>query len=281
MTAPQAAPRIWYQSMIPLDAHGAYLDALTRHAAEVCTPGVEVIVHGVSPMSYGNRTPADLLRYPYAKHVVQQEVIDYARRAEAEGFDGMILGSFSEPFLTEVRSLVRIPVVSMPEATLLTSCSLAEQFALVTLGASNVIRLRRVIRRHGLESRVAGIFPFPTQTDEAELNAAFTAPEVLVERFTSVAQEAVKAGADVVIPAEGVLNELLRFNDVTSIDGATVMDCVGTSLLYAEFLIAMRRRLDLGVGRRWSYLTPPPDLKVHLDHYVRERASSHSIKQEQ
>lgn len=263
--------RIWYQSMIPIHRLAAYRDALQEHAARACSEGTEVVFNGSSDATYRNHTPADLLRYPYAKLVIQQEAIDFARRAEAEGFDAIILGSFSEPFLIELRSLLDIPVISMPEASLFAACSLAERFALVTLGASNVIRLRRVVRGHGLDSRVSGIHPFPRQTDEDELNAAFADPAGLIESFTAITEDAVAGGADVVIPAEGVLNEVLHANGVRSIAGATVMDCVGAAMLQAEMMVAMRRRLGLGVGRRWSYLKPPPGILAEIEAFNRQR----------
>jgi len=68
-----------------------------------------------------------------------------------------------------------------------------------------------------------------------------------------------------VIPAEGVLNEVLFWEGVQSIGDATVMDCVGASLLYAELLVDLKRRVGIGVGRRWLYATPPPDLLKTLD----------------
>jgi hypothetical protein len=102
------------------------------------------------------------------------------------------------------------------------------------------------------------------QTDEAELDAAFDAPADIIARFTAVAEQAVAAGADVVVPAEGVLNEVLHANGVKSIGGATILDCVGASLLYAEMMIALRRRLATGPGRRWSYARPSPELLAEL-----------------
>jgi allantoin racemase len=257
-------PRIWYQSMAPIGHLANYTAALARHARRACSPGVEVVFNGASESLYGERTPAELFRYPIAKHLLQQEVLGFAQRAEREGFDAFVLGSFSEPFLPELRSLLDIPVVSMPEATLLIGCSLAEQFALITLGAPNVIRVRKLVARHGLQARVSGVHGFAVQTDEAELNAAFDAPADIIARFTAVAEQAVAAGADVVVPAEGVLNEVLHANGVKTIAGATILDCVGAALLYAEMMIALRSRLATGAGRRWSYARPSPELLAEL-----------------
>lgn len=256
--------RLWYQSMAPIAQLGRYVDALNAHAAAACSPGVEVVLNGAGAPTYASGTPQELLRYPYAKHVLGQEAIEHALRAEREGFDAFILGSFSEPFLLEIRSLLDIPVVSMPEAALLLSCSLAERIGLVALGPGAALRLRRTVERHGLAGRVSGIHSFAKPWDEAELEAAFDDPAPLIAAFTETARHAVAAGADAIIPAEGVLNEVLFANAVRRIGDAAVMDCVGAALLQAEMMVAARRRLGLGVGRRWSYPKPPPGILAAL-----------------
>jgi Asp/Glu/hydantoin racemase len=266
--------RIWYQSMAPIRHLTNYTQSLSRHAAAACSPGVEVVFNGASEEPYHGRTPADLLRYPYAKHVLGEEAIGFALRAEREGFDAVILGSFSEPFLPEIRSLLDIPVVSMPESAMLLACALAESFALVTLGPPNNVRVRKTVARHGMQARVSGVHAFARQWDEAQLNAAFDDPAALIESFTEVARRAIADGADLVIPAEGVLNEVLFVHGVHAMDGAAVMDCVGAALLQAEMQVNARQRLGLGVGRRWA-MKPPPDILERL--HAARRATAEAL----
>jgi Asp/Glu/hydantoin racemase len=258
--------RIWYQSMAPLGGLDKYVEALNRHAQRVCSADVTVRLNGASDRHYRGRAPTDVLKYPYAKHVIQGEAIELCQRAQREGFDAVILGSFSEPFLLEIRSILDIPVVSMPEATLLVACSLAEQFALISLTQASARRVRQLVRRHGLEGRVSGYHALSKPFNETELNAAFDVPAGLIEDFTAVAEQAVKAGADLVIPAEGVLNEVLFAHGPRVIADATVMDCVGSALLYAELLVNLSKRAGIGVGRRWAYAKPPADLLADLGH---------------
>lgn len=257
--------RIWYQSMTQLGVLSNYTAALKERAAGVCSEDVEVFFNGVTEQRYQGRMPADILKYSYAKLVLQSEAIEFCRQAEREAFDAVVLGSFSEPFLQEARSVVDIPIVSMPESSLLVACSLAEQFALVTLAPANVRRLRSLVRRHGLESRVSGIYALSHHVDEADLNAALQNPNAVIADFMAVGRKAVDAGADLVLPAEGILNLLLHSNGATSIAGATVHDCVGVALLYAEMAVNLKRRAGVGVGRRWSYAMPPPELMTQLD----------------
>lgn len=256
--------KFWYQSAAPIKGLPHYRAALARHALEACPDGIDVTFNGVREERYHGRLPAELHRYPYAKFVLQMDSIDFAIDAERAGFDAFIIGSFSEPFLAETRSILDIPVVSLAEASLLTACSLGEQFALITLSPSYARRLRGVVRRHGLEARLTEVHALTTPQDEGSVDAAFAAPDALIADFQAVARAAIAAGADVVIPAEGLLSELLHANGVKRIDDATVLDCVGSALLQAELMVNLKSRLDVAVGRRWGYARPPADLLREL-----------------
>ncbi len=257
--------RFWYQSMTNLERLPNYRDALERHAHQVCEAGVEVSVNGISDKWFKSHLPTEMYRYAYAKHLIQHEVIGICRRAEAQGFDAVILGSFSEPFLGEIRSLLDIPVVGMAESAMLLACTLGEQFSLVAMGPAQLVRLRHVIDSHGLGNRIRDIVTMDHPVHEKELDAALKSPEAVMASFRSTAQRAVDAGADVIIAAEGVLNEVMFWNDVKSIDGATVLDAVGASFLFAEMMVNMKRKMGLGVGRRWAYAIPPKDVLDALD----------------
>jgi allantoin racemase len=257
--------RIWYQSMTPLGRLPNYKDCLQRHAERVCQDGVEISVNGASEKWFAAHMPGQIFRYAYAKHVIQGEIIGICRGAEAQGYDAVILGSFSEPYLVEIRSVLSIPVISMAESSMLLACSMAEQFSLVALSPSQVGRLRHVVERHGLGERMREIVTLAHPVHEKELDDAFAKPKAIIDDFSAAAKRAVDAGADVVIPAEGVLNEVIFWNEVKSIDSATVLDSVGASLLFAELMVNMKRKLGLGVGRRWAYAMPPADVMKALD----------------
>jgi allantoin racemase len=256
--------RIWYQSMAPIRHMPNYTGAMQRHARQACSSGVEVTFNGASDQIEGGRRPAEILSYPLAKHVIQAEAIRFAVQAERDGFDAMVIGSFSEPFLVEIRSVLEIPVASLAESSLMIGCSLAERFALVSVAPPNVRRLRSVVNRHGMEHRVMGLYSLPVPTDEWQLEEAFSKPGEVIEGFMQVAREAVRDGADLVIPAEGLLNEILFEANVKSVDHATIMDSIGASLLYAEMLINLKARLGNGIGRRWTYIKPPVELRDQL-----------------
>jgi Asp/Glu/hydantoin racemase len=252
--------KIWYQSLAPIRSLPNYTAALAAHALEACGESTTIRFNGVNEARYGGRMPAEVHRYPYAKLMLQKDSIEFAIDAEREGFDAFVIGSFSEPFLQETRSVLEVPVVSLAEASMLAACSLGEQFALVSLSPSYARRLRGVVRRHGLEARLSGAYSLQTHRDEAAVDREFAAPDELIADFTAVAQRAIDEGADVVIPAEGLLSEVLYAQGVRSIASAAILDCVGLTLLNAGMMIQARARLKQTVSRRWSYQRPDAGL---------------------
>lgn len=256
--------RIWYQSMTGLRELHNYRQALAATAKAV-VPDAQVTFNGVTESRYHGRQPADILRYSYAKLVLQTEAIDICRRAEADGYDAIVLGSFSEPYLPEIRSLLDIPVISMAEVALQVACTLGETVGLVTVAPAYARRVRMLVRRHGLESRVTLVRAIAGDLDEAGLDRAIADPAAVVGSFRETARQAVADGADVIVASEGVLNQIVHGNGIKSIDGATVVDCVGSALLYAEFAVNLRKRTGIGTTRRGIYAKPPPDLLAELD----------------
>ncbi len=256
--------RLCYQSMTAFSAMGAYATTLRAHAAKVVLPGTEVHFQGVDPGLYGALVPGDVFPYPYLKHLIQNEALECCLRAEHDGFDAFIIGSFSEPYLRQSRSAVDIPVISMPESAFLTACSLAEKFALITLSPKYARRVSEVVARHGMGPRLAGIFGLGDDLGEREASGALDDPGPMLDAFHKAARQAIAAGADVLLPAEGILNEVVVSQGITMLDGAAVMDCVGVTLMHAEMMVRAKQSLGLGCGRAWSYPLASPAMRDEL-----------------
>jgi Asp/Glu/hydantoin racemase len=250
--------------MTAFSSVSAYGEILRRHAASVVDPATEVRFRGIDAATYGALVPGDVFPYPYLKHLVQDEALEACFQSEREGCDAFVIGSFSEPHPRQCRSAVDIPVLSLPESAFLTACALAERFALITLSPHYARRLSEVVRRHGMEQRVAGLFPLDEGLTERDVNDALQNPDRLLGAFRHAARLAVDAGADLVIPAEGILNEVAYLHGLREAHGAVVMDAVGVVLLDAEKHVHMKRKLGLGVGRAWSYPRASPELTETL-----------------
>lgn len=262
--SPREGMRIWHQSMTELDDLEEYRRTLEEHAKAVLSPGTEVTVRGMPAGSYGGAAPSDVLGFPYAYHGILGPVVEAAYQAEQQGYDAFVVGSYSEPFLREIRSLVDIPVASMAESTFLVGCSLGKYQALI----ANVPEVARLVKggveKHGLRERVTGVYSIDPPLNEPALVRAYVDASDLIAGFTRIAERAIADGADVVIPAEGVLSELLYANGFSRIGEVPVMDSLGVTWHYAEMLVQLWLRTGLRVGRRWEYPRPSRDIVEHV-----------------
>ncbi len=252
--------RIWYQSAVEMAGEDGYAAALRAHFARVADPGTTVELFGVDAGTWAGQQPSQLLGYPAIFHAaLGTAFLRNAVRAEREGYDAFIVGTYVEPFLRELRSAVGIPVVSSLEAMLLVGCSMAHTVGIVTLNQVLLWSITTSIERHRLGARVGAVLAVEPALNERELTSLFTAPEPYIERFIGTARRAVAQHADAIIPAEGILAEIVAANGVREVDGAIVMDGIGIPVAYAEMLVKLRRTTGLGPGRRWHQRLPPPE----------------------
>lgn len=263
------ATRIWHQSMTELDDHPAYARVLAEHAAKVLDPSVEVVVHGLRPGTHAGVPPARTLYSPYAYHVLLRQVIDHFLTAQEEGYDAVVIGSYSEPFLREARTAVDIPVVSMAESTLLTACSVASYAVLVTMTREIAWLIRRLVAGHRLTGRVALVTALDPGLDEEALGAAIDEPDEFLRSFARAAEKGIELFGDVIVPAEGIMNEILVAQGVRELGGASVMDGNAVAWLHAEYMVKLRRATGLHPGRRWDHPVLEPDVTARLRELVR------------
>jgi Asp/Glu/hydantoin racemase len=253
--------RIWYQSAVEMGGASAYRDALSHHAARVADPGTVIEIHGVDPGTWAGRQPSQLFGAPAIfLAALGPALLRNAVRAERAGYDAFIIGTYIEPFLREVRSAVDIPVVSSLEACMLVGCSTAHTIGLVTLNEPLLWSLRTSLERHRLGTRIGPLLSMEPQLLEAEIIGLLAEPTAYLDRFRDTARRAIAAHADVIIPAEGILAEIVAAAGITEIDGAAVLDGIGLPIAYAEMMVKLASRTGLRVGRRWHHAKPPTDV---------------------
>lgn len=239
---------------------GAYRTTLESHARRVLPAEAEVAVSGLPAGSYRGRAPTAALSNAFAHHRILDPVLDNALAAERDGYDAFIIGSFSEPYLRELRAAVDIPVVSVVEATLLVACSIGKHVGLIANAPAIARIVGESVKRHGLAERAQAPRWIEPPLDEFEMARAFDAPASVAAKFEDCARKAIADSADVIIPAEGVLSELLYRNGTRSIDGVPVLDSFGVAWNYAAMLVGLRARTGLAVSRGWYYHRGDPEL---------------------
>jgi allantoin racemase len=249
--------RIWHQSISELDHLPAYRQMLVDHAGRVTRPDTEMDVHGMRPGTYPpGVAPIDVLGYPWCHYLANVQIVEGAVRAQAAGYDAVAITCFHDPVLRECRSLVDIPVVSMCESTLLVACSLGARLGLVGIGPANADLVADRVRHYGLQDRVAALVHLDTPVNEHDVDASFHTPGAMTSSFRTAAHRVIAAGADVVVPAETLLNTALVAQGITAVDGVPVVDAFAVMLTHAEALVQLRRTTGLTVSRGTEYATP-------------------------
>ena len=252
--------RFWHQSMTELDVLGAYRRALTSQAAEILGSDAAIEVHGMRSGTYHGRTPTAALENAFVYHRALDQIIDNAIRAEREGYDAFIIGSFSEPYLREIRSAVRIPVASILESTMLVACSLGKKIIPIANAPQIAFMVQSAVEKHGLQQRVMRAAALEPAWHEPELAAAFDNPQPVLDAFTRTARHYLAQGAEVIVPAEGVMASLLSANQIRQIDGAPVLDVFALTWRYAVMLARLRDQTGMQVSDVGHYARGEPAL---------------------
>ena len=252
--------------MTDLERLPGYRSMLADHAQRAGAGDFTVDLHGVRPGTYpAGVAPVELTRYGWAHHLIFDQFVEAAVRAEAEGFEAMAISCFVDPALDLARSAVDIPVVSSCETALQVASSVGTAFGLITIDQSMVRVLTRLVARYGFDERVRAVEALHPAMDEFELDEAFSGGGPMVDRFIAHARALVeRQDVDVLIPAEGVLNTVLVRNGVRDVDGVPVLDSYGALLQHAHMLARLRSRTGLAVGRRGGYARPPAPVMKHL-----------------
>ena len=257
--------RIWHQSFTDLEMVPTYERSLIEHSGKVVSSDTEVTVHGLRPGTYGTQfSPIDAIRHRYLEFVNGAQICEAALAAEAAGYDGFALGCFFDPALTEARTLVTIPVVGIAETCMTVACTLGERFAMVALNEDQRYHYEDVVRNYGLRERCAGVIAMSPGIDEYSLETEGEEMHEIAASFHRACEAAMAAGAEVIIPSDGVLNEFVWRHGLLEHGGATVMDSIGVLFRYTEFVVGARDALGLSLSRVRRYARPSAAMLDHL-----------------
>ncbi|PAU89322.1 racemase [Pseudomonas sp. WN033] len=252
--------RIWHQSFTVLSDLGAYDAALRAHFRKVARPDTVIDMHGMQPGTYRSNYPGDDIKYGALQYLHGLQFMANGINAEAQGYDAYAISTLPEPALREIRSLLNIPVVGYGESAMLTACMLGRRFGVLVFIDELAELVSDNAARHGLGGRLAAVrhvgFRF------ADVLAAFSDPEPLIEQFRSAARALITAGAEVIIPGEAPLNVLLATHGISEVDGVPVLDSLGAWIKQAEAMVDLQRANGTRSCNRNYFSARPDPLRV-------------------
>lgn len=170
------------------------------------------------------------------------------REVEEEGFDAAIIGCFGDPGLDGLREISDMLVVGPAAASIALATTLGHRFGIVTVAASIVPALRRLVWEAGALDALAGI-----RYIEAPVLSITAQPDEALKRMVRVGREAIESdAADTLVLGCMSMGFLDVAEEMTRLLGVPVINPSKASLKIAEAAVA------LGLTHsRAAYRTPP------------------------
>jgi len=113
-------------------------------------------------------------------------VVDAAKKAEKEGYEGIIIYCFSNPALYAVREALKIPVIGIGEAAQIFGMVVGERFGIISTVENSVARHWRKAKILGTISKLKAIKPLNLPVLEYENK------KKVMERVKKVATELIE-----------------------------------------------------------------------------------------
>lgn len=247
--------KLWYQSLTLADAWPGYNAALRGLLDQVKAPGTTIEVHGIRKRGgIGDQ-------YRYLAFIEAQEVLENVERATREGYDAFLIGNIGDPGLREAREITDMPVLGLCENSIHVAAMMGANFALVMGSDKHGTRITENVTLYGQRANLHSVRAMSVAR-LVDLDTGFTdekAGTALVEEFVAAATSAAAAGAEVVIPAVGVLMALLAQRGIHTVNGnVPVLNGVLALVKMAECVVAMRGLMGgQWTSRRATYARPP------------------------
>ncbi|MCC6474713.1 MAG: hypothetical protein IT514_13315, partial [Burkholderiales bacterium] len=253
--------RIWEQGLVATYTLQGYKEMIYEHYRAYQRPGTVIEIHGVKDevSEASARIAGKVVNYAYLHRQHDNQILKNILRAEKEGYDAVLIGVLQDPGLREARSIVDIPVLGYGEVSMLTALTLGERFSFLCINPQMDALVSQMIRERGLEARAT-----PTTYIECgypDLEAAVQGkPENFIRAFEGAAKRAIAAGADVLLPGQTIITELLWKAGVTRFDDAVVLDPRLPMLRMVETLVELRKAGVTPSRRGFYWAKPPADL---------------------
>lgn len=162
------------------------------------------------------------------------EIILKAKKAEADGYDGVFINCFADPGVYAAREAIKIPVFGGFLPSLLTAASLTGRACIIATDENGAKLVRRNLRSYGLSNGVGAIKNVGLGV--LELNNK----QVLLERLMNNCTEVIeKSGINVFIfgcTGMSYIAEELRSGLKVRGYTATVIEPLETGVKYLEYL---------------------------------------------
>jgi allantoin racemase len=236
-----------------------------EHLDSIAAPGTVVDIKTLPADTYPSETPFGLVGHHAAQVLFSEHFAHAALRAEREGYDAWITAAGQDPGLRDARHLAGIPTLGYGETTFFLSALTGQRFGLLGFMPPLEEPIRANIKRYGLLDSLACYDIVPGGWDGVH-RALEGDYEPFMTAYSAAAERARRAGAEVLVPAEGIPNEILWHLGVRELHGMPVVDPAGLAVKLAELTVTLQ---DLRIFSRsqagYWFHRPPAEVSHHLE----------------
>ncbi|MEV0593668.1 aspartate/glutamate racemase family protein [Nonomuraea cavernae] len=255
--------RIWFQKHT-VEGRSALLDKLyAEHLALVTSPGTTVEIHTLPPETYGTALPEHLVGYGQLGLLFGHYFAQTAVAAERAGCTAWISGAGQDPGLAMARSRVSIPVVGYGDAVWQAARMERHRLGVIGFIPDLAEPITENIRAAGAELASYQVVENGTALVERALAHDFGP---LVDAYSAAARRAAEAGAQWLVPAEGIPNVILVHLRIHEFHGLPVIDPGGLAIKTAEHLCGLRAlNITARSGAGYWLRLPPAAAVEHAE----------------
>ncbi|HET6946817.1 MAG TPA: aspartate/glutamate racemase family protein [bacterium] len=258
--------KIWFQKHVVAGRMPGLDRALDSHLRRLARPGTAVEFHTLPAETYASPLPERYVRFGAVESLFATYFSLQAVRAQRQGYDAFVIGTAQDPGLTEARAWASIPVLGFGETAMHVAAIIGQRFAFVGFIPELAEPLASNARRYGLGDR---LMPFRAVEGGPEIVERSFSGDVtpFMGSFSRASHQAIEAGTDVIIPGDGLTNEILVMAEVRAVDGVPVVDANGLLLKMAEQFADLFRAGVIGKPATGYYNRRPDD--AIIDHLLR------------
>jgi allantoin racemase len=236
-----------------------FVELAQREIHNVIPPGVEV------ELSFPDNWET-LVVDEYTEALSIPYLLEQAKRAKTGRYDAVIVNMHCDPGIEALREMLDTPVVGLGETSILLAAHLAEKFSMLTVGEGLVRLDRRIVKKMGVESKLASIRTFGSAATASRSGGdLFTKErvkykdEIIDQCRTAVAMDGARAiylaGSVFGYLVPGIAQELMDLFRNEGYGTIPVIEPLRAALNMARLLA------DLRIGRSFE--------GVHLSHLGR------------
>ncbi|KOX30095.1 hydantoin racemase [Saccharothrix sp. NRRL B-16348] len=257
--------RIWFHKHTVEGRLPLLDDWYRKHLAEVASPGTTIDIKTLPEDTYGDATPFDLVKFGALQIHFNAYFAQSAVVAEREGYDAWVIAAGQDPGLHDARAMTSIPTLGYGETAFFYSALMGYRFGV--LGFMPALReiISENIERYGIGNRLSS-YEMAADGHEAVRLAVNGDFDLFLDAYGAAAQRAAEAGAQLLIPAEGIPTEIFWHLGVKELHGLPLIDPAGLLVRMTELTVdAQRLGITSRSGAGYWFRRPDDRLTEHIE----------------